>query len=100
MGILRKSVLAATLIGAGLASTTGSALAHESGGQEGIANIDSVQPVVPVDACNNDVPVNVLGVQVPVEDVSGAVPILSDADGAAGQPESQSCSTDIDADAN
>jgi hypothetical protein len=100
VGILRKSVLAVTLIGAGLAGTTGSALAHESGGQNGIANVDSVQPVTPVNACNNDVPVNALGVQVPVEDVSGAVPVLADADGAAAAPESQSCGNDVDADAN
>jgi hypothetical protein len=100
VGFLRKSVLAATLIGAGLASTTGSALAHEDGGQEGFANVDSVQTITPANACNNDVPVNALGVQVPVEDVSGAVPVLSGSDGAAAQPESQSCGSSVDADAN
>ncbi|MEJ2886596.1 hypothetical protein [Actinomycetospora aeridis] len=101
MGILRKSVLAATLIGAGLASTTGSALAHENADQDGFANVDSVQTITPANACSNDVPVNALGVQVPVEDVSGAVPALSgDSDGAAAQPESQSCGSSVDGDAN
>jgi hypothetical protein len=46
------------------------------------------------------VPVNALGVQVPVEDVSGAVPVLSGSDGAAAQPESQSCDSSVDADAH
>jgi len=100
VGFLRKSVLAATLISAGLASTTGAAFAHEDGGQDGFANVDSVQTITPATACNNDVPVNALGVQVPVEDVSAAVPLLADADGAGAQPESQSCDTDIDGDAN
>lgn len=101
VGILRKSVLAATLIGAGLASTTGSALAHGNDGQDGFTNVDSVQTITPANACQNDVPVNALGVQVPVEDVSGAVPVLSgDSDGAAAQPESQSCGSSVDGDAN
>ncbi|GAA4919586.1 hypothetical protein EV188_103225 [Actinomycetospora succinea] len=102
VGILRKSVLAATLIGAGLASTTGSALAHENNAdQDGFANVDSIQTITPANACQNDVPVNALGVQVPVEDVSGAIPALSgDSDGAAAQPESQSCGSSVDGDAN
>lgn len=79
VAIFRKTVLAATLIGAGLASTSGAAFAHESdeGSQTGIANVDSVQTIVPVNACNNNVPVNVLGVQVPIQDVAGNIPILS-----------------------
>ena len=102
MGILRQSVLAVTLIGAGLASTTGSALASENNAsQDGIANVDSVQTITPANACNNDVPVNALGVQVPVEDVSAAVPALSgDSGGAAAQPESQACGSSVDGDAN
>ena len=101
MGILRKTVLATTLIGAGLASTTGAAFAspHHDDAQHGVANVDSVQPVVPANVCNNDVPVNVLGVQVPVEDVSAAVPVGSNGDAAA-QPETQVCGNDVDADAN
>ncbi|MDD7940944.1 hypothetical protein PHK61_21215 [Actinomycetospora lutea] len=98
MGILRKSVMAAALIGAGLTSTTGAAFAQESVTQDGMGNVNEVQTIVPTNVCNNDVPVNVLGVQVPVEDVSGAVPILSDADGAAAQPESQSCGNKVHAD--
>jgi hypothetical protein len=75
VGILRKSVLATTLIGAGLAATTGSALADTQSG--GGLNVDDVQTIVPVNACNNNVPVNVLGVQVPVQDVAGNIPVLS-----------------------
>ena len=78
MGILRKSVLATTLIGAGLAATTGSALAQDT--QTGLGNVDDVQTIVPVNACNNNVPVNVLGVQVPVQDVAGTIPVFSPAD--------------------
>ena len=77
MGILRRSVLATTLIGAGLAGMTGSAFADDGDSQSGIVNVDDVQTVVPVNACNNNVPVNVLGVQVPVQDVAGNVPVLS-----------------------
>jgi hypothetical protein len=80
MGILRKSMLATTLIGAGLAATTGSAFAHEADSQSGVANVDDVQTIVPVNACNNNVPVNVLGVQVPVQDVAGTIPVLSPAE--------------------
>ncbi|MHC1561834.1 hypothetical protein ACR9E3_22980 [Actinomycetospora sp. C-140] len=101
MGILRKSVLAVSLIGAGLASTTGAAFAHENDGQDGYANVDSVQTITPANACNNDVPANALGVQVPVEDVSGAIPALGgESPGAAAQPESQSCGSPVDAEAN
>jgi hypothetical protein len=79
VAIFRKTVLATALIGSGLVSTTGLAMAHEShdGGQRGAVNVDDIQTIVPVNACNNNVPVNVLGVQVPIQDVAGNVPILS-----------------------
>ncbi len=79
MGVFRKTVLAASFIGVGLASTTGAAFANEGhhADQEGLANVDSIQTIVPVNACNNNIPVNVLGVQVPVQDVAGNIPILS-----------------------
>lgn len=110
MSFLRRAALAGVLAGTALASTTGSAFAAEAdsdtnsdGSQHGVINVDDVQPVVPLTACNNDVPVNALGVQVPVEDVSGALDLgllgHEDSDGAAAQPESQSCGTGIDADA-
>jgi len=75
VGVLRKTLLATSLIGAGIASTTGAAFADE--GQRGFANVDDIQTIVPVNVCNNNVPVNVLGVQVPIQDVAGNVPILS-----------------------
>jgi hypothetical protein len=111
MSFLRRAALAGVLAGTALASTAGSAFAAEShddvrgddGSQHGVVNIDDVQPVTPVNACNNDIPVNALGVQVPVEDVSGALGLgllgEEDSDGAAAQPESQSCGTGVDADA-
>ena len=80
VGIFRKTVLATTLIGAGLASTTGAAFAsesHDDGSQHGLLNVDDVQTIVPVNACNNNIPVNVLGVQVPLQDISGNIPVLS-----------------------
>ncbi|GLZ46597.1 hypothetical protein Acsp06_27820 [Actinomycetospora sp. NBRC 106375] len=80
MGILRKSVLATTLIGAGLAATTGSAFAQDGDTQSGMGNVDDVQTITPANACNNNVPVNVLGVQVPVQDVAGTIPVLSPAE--------------------
>ena len=69
MAIFRKTVLATALIGSGLVSTTGLAMAHEShdGGQRGFVNVDDIQTIVPVNACNNNIPVN----------VAGNVPILS-----------------------
>jgi hypothetical protein len=78
VGIVRKSALAVSLIGAGLASTTGAAFAQDT--QSGAANVDDVQTIVPVNVCNNDVPVNVLGVQVPVQDVVGNIPVGSPVD--------------------
>ena len=100
MGILRKSVLAATLIGAGLASTTGAAIAQEDGGQSGFANVDDVQTIVPTNACNNNVPVNVLGVQVPVQDVAGTIPVLSPAEHGSEQAAgvAKNCDNDVAAD--
>jgi hypothetical protein len=80
VGIVRKSLLAATMVSAGLASTTGAAFAQDDV-QHGVGNVDDVQTIVPVNACNNDVPVNVLGVQVPVQDVAGTIPVLSPAHG-------------------
>jgi hypothetical protein len=79
VAIFRKTVLATALIGSGLVSTTGMAMAHEhhDAGQRGVFNVDDVQTIVPVNACNNNVPVNVGGIQVPIQDVAGNVPILS-----------------------
>ena len=73
------------LIGAGLASTTGSTLAHEDGGKDGFANVVSVHRRAGA-----------------VQDVSGALDLGllgddEDGDGAAAQPESQSCGTGTDA---
>ena len=91
MNLLRRSLTATALIGAGLAATTGAAFAGESHHgeshhgdrteQHGLINVADVQTIVPVNACNNNVPVNVLGVQVPVQDVAGNVPILSSVSG-------------------
>lgn len=104
MTYLRRAAVAGLLAGTALASTTGSALADESGqdgDQHGVVNVGDVQTVAPLTACNNDVPVNAAGVQVPVEDVSGVLGLgllgEEDSDGAAAQPESQSCATGIDA---
>jgi hypothetical protein len=93
-------MLATTLIGAGLAATTGSAFAHEGDTQVGLANADDTQTIVPVNACNNDVPVNVLGVQVPVQDVAGTIPVLSPAEHGSQQAAgvSKSCGNDVAAD--
>jgi len=77
VGVLRKTLLATSLIGAGLATTTGAALADES--QKGFANVDDIQTIVPVNVCNNNVPVNVLGLQVPIQDVAGNIPLASPA---------------------
>lgn len=104
MSYLRRAAVAGMLAGTALASTSGSALATEAGhdgDQHGVVNVGDVQTVAPVTACNNDVPVNAAGVQVPVEDVSGALGLGllgdEDSEGAAAQPESQSCGTGIDA---
>ena len=45
--------------------------------QRGLVNVDDVQTIIPVNACNNNIPVNVLGVQVPVQDSDLNLPILS-----------------------
>ena len=107
MSFLRRAAVAGALAGTALASTAGSAFAAEADGgdgttQNGLVNVGDVQTIAPLNACNNDVPVNVLGVQVPIEDVSGALDLGllghdEDSDGAAAQPESQSCGTEIDA---
>ncbi|MDD7940943.1 hypothetical protein PHK61_21210 [Actinomycetospora lutea] len=107
MSFLRRAAVAGALAGTALASTAGSAFAAEAdnGGdttQSGLVNVNDVQTIAPLNACNNDVPVNALGVQVPVEDVSGALDLgllghEDDSDGAAAQPESQSCGTGVDA---
>ena len=97
MGMLRKSVLATTLIGAGLAATTGSAFADS---QTGLGNVDDVQTITPTNACNNNVPVNVLGVQVPVQDVAGTIPVLSPAEHGSEQAAgvAKNCDNDVAAD--
>jgi hypothetical protein len=107
MSFLRRAVLASAMAGTALVATTGSALAAEAestddGSQHGVVNVGDVQTITPLNACNNDVPVNALGVQVPVEDVSGALDLGllgddEDGDGAAAQPESQSCGSGTDA---
>jgi hypothetical protein len=77
-----KTMLATAMLGAGMtALVPGVALASEHGDtQTGLGNVDDVQTIVPVNACNNNVPVNVLGVQVPVQDVAGTIPVFSPAD--------------------
>ena len=83
MSIFRKTLLATTLIGAGIASTTGSAFAHESHGddthQHGLANVSDLQTITPANVCSLDVPINALGVQIPVQDVAADIPVLSGA---------------------
>ncbi|MDL5154646.1 hypothetical protein [Actinomycetospora termitidis] len=102
MGVIRKAVLATSLIGAGLAATSGAAFAHESdwdGGtvQKGLINSSDFAPNTPINVCNNDVPVNVLGVQVPVQDNAGSIPLLSDAKKGNSAGISKSCSNPISA---
>jgi hypothetical protein len=100
VGAFRKAVLATSLIGAGLASTTGAALAHTDGGttvQKGLINSSDFAPNTSLDACNNDVPVNVLGVQVPVQDNAGSVPILSKAGKGNSATNAKSCHNPITA---
>jgi hypothetical protein len=107
VNLLRRSLTATVLIGAGLAGTTGAAFAgeghdHRDGGTEqtGLLNVSDVSTIVPVNACGNDVPVNVLGVQVPLQNIAGNIPILS----AAGEHSSQegsvnkNCANGVEAD--
>jgi hypothetical protein len=81
MARFAKTVLATAMLGAGMtALVPGVAMAdehHHGDEQTGLANVDDVQTIVPVNACNNNVPVNVLGVQVPLQDVVGNIPIAS-----------------------
>ncbi|MCD2195281.1 hypothetical protein LQ327_18080 [Actinomycetospora endophytica] len=98
MATLRSTLLATAMIGTGLVSGAGMALAGEApsghGGddgigatqhhdgttvQKGLINSSDFAPNTTGDLCNNDVPVNALGVQVPVQDNAGGVPILSKA---------------------
>ena len=98
-----KTVLATAMLGAGLtALVPGVAMADEHGhdAQRGVANVDDVQTIVPVNACNNNVPVNALGVQVPVQDVAGNIPVLSPVDHHSKQAGavSKDCGNDVAAD--
>lgn len=98
VGALRKAVLATSLIGAGLASTTGAALAHTDDGatvQKGLINSSDFAPNTSLDACNNDVPVNALGVQVPVQDLAGSIPLLSTAEKGNSATNAKSCHNPI-----
>jgi hypothetical protein len=105
VNLLRRSLTATTLIGAGLACTTGAAFAseghHHDGTteQHGVVNVSDVQTIVPTNVCGNNVPVNVLGVQVPVQDVAGNVPILSSVEHGSEQGAgiSKSCANAVDA---
>jgi hypothetical protein len=99
VGVIRKAVLATSLIGAGLATTTGAAFAHEGGTtvQKGLINSSDFAPNTSLDACNNDVPVNALGVQVPVQDIAGAVPLLSKAEKGNAATNAKSCHNPISA---
>jgi hypothetical protein len=100
VGAFRKAVLATSLIGAGLASTSGAAFAHDNDGgtvQKGLINSSDFAPNTSLDACNNDVPVNVLGVQVPVQDLAGSIPILSKADKGNAATNAKSCHNPISA---
>jgi hypothetical protein len=100
VGAFRKAVLATSLIGAGLAATTGAAFAHEDGGttvQKGLINSSDFAPNTSLDACNNDIPVNALGVQVPVQDLAGAIPLLSTAEKGNAATNAKSCHNPISA---
>jgi hypothetical protein len=101
VGAFRKAVLATSLIGAGLASTTGAAFAHETDGgatvQKGLVNSSDFAPNTSLDACNNDVPVNALGVQVPVQDLAGSIPLLSKAEKGNSAANAKSCHNPIGA---
>jgi hypothetical protein len=107
VNLLRRSVTATALIGAGLACTTGAAFAGDGDGdrdrgteQTGLINVADTQTIVPVNACGNNVPVNVLGVQVPVQDVAGTVPILSSVEKGSEQSagNAESCANGVAAD--
>ncbi|MFC5062688.1 hypothetical protein [Actinomycetospora atypica] len=102
VGVFRRAVLATTLIGAGLAATSGAAFAHESDFdgatvQKGLVNSSDFAPNTPVNVCNNDVPVNALGVQVPVQDNAASVPLLSGAKKGNSAGIAKSCSNPISA---
>jgi hypothetical protein len=102
VGVIRRAVLATTLIGAGLAATSGAAFAHESDFdgatvQKGLINSSDFAPNTPVNLCNNDVPVNALGVQVPVQDNAGSIPLLSKAGKGNSAGIEKSCSNPISA---
>lgn len=102
MGVLRRAVLATTLIGAGLAATSGAAFANDSDWdgatvQKGLINSSDFAPNTPVNLCNNDVPVNALGVQVPVQDNAASVPLLSEAGKGNSAGIAKSCSNPISA---
>jgi hypothetical protein len=106
VNLVRRSLTATALIGAGLAATTGAAFAgdgdHRDGSveQHGLVNLSDTQTIVPINACGNNVPVNVLGVQVPVQDIAGNVPILSSVGGGSeqGAGVSKSCENEVAAD--
>lgn len=104
MAFLRKTLLATSLIGAGLASTTGAAFAHEGhhdgDRQSGVTNVDDTQTIVPTNVCGNNVPVNAAGAQVPLQDVVGNIPILSPSDDDGGNTAgvNKSCKNEVDAD--
>jgi hypothetical protein len=106
VNLVRRSLTATALIGAGLAATTGAAFAgddqHDGDRTEqtGLINVSDTQTIVPVNACGNNVPVNVLGVQVPVQDVAGTVPILSPVEHGSeqGAGVSKSCENEVAAD--
>jgi len=106
VNLVRRSLTATALIGAGLAATTGAAFAgdgqHDDGRTEqtGLINVSDTQTIVPVNACGNNVPVNVLGVQVPVQDIAGNVPILSSVGHGSeqGAGVSKSCENEVAAD--
>ena len=97
MAFFRKTLLATALLGAGLAAQTGAAFADE---QDGLANANDTQTIVPTDACANNVPVNVGGVQVPVQDLAADVPVLSGSDDNGGNASgiNKSCGHRVDAD--
>jgi hypothetical protein len=104
MARFAKTVLATAMLGAGMtALVPGVAMAsehHHGDSQTGLANVDDVQTIVPVNACNNDVPVNVGGIQVPIQDVVGTIPILSPAKHGSEQAAgvSKECGNGVDAD--
>lgn len=108
MAYFRRAALAAALVGSGLAATTGAAFAseghhdhHRHGDeQNGIANVDDTQTIVPTNVCGNNVPVNVGGLQIPLQDVVGNIPVLSGSDDHGGNAAGidKSCGNEVDAD--